>query len=109
MRITYRAVCERACELFNGQSEADVKIRVCDGRVIIPGEWVLEIIEDQEPRGIILRSACMENGARLSSSKIDFDLILNFTEEYVRELALIDLPRLVKEIKNKIVRGEFDD
>jgi len=109
MRMTYKTVCERACELFNERSGADVKIRVCDGRAIIPSEWVLDIIEDQEPRGIVLRYACMENGARVSSSKIDFDLILNLTEEYVREIALIDLPRLVKEIKMKIARGEFDD
>jgi hypothetical protein len=107
--MTYKTVCERACELFNRRSESDVKIRIGDVRAIIPGEWVLEIIEDQEPRGIILRYACMENGARITSSKIDFDLILTFTEEYVREIALIDLPRLVKEIKKKIVRGEFDD
>jgi len=109
MRMSYKTVCERACELFNGRPEADAKIRVGDGRAIIPGEWVLEIIEDQEPRGIILRYACLENVACISSSKIDFDLILNFTEEYVHEIALIDLPRLVKEIKKKIERGEFDD
>jgi hypothetical protein len=108
MRMNYKTVCERACELFNGRSEPDVKIRVGYGNPTIPSEWVLEIIAEQEPKGIILRYACMENGTCISSSEVEFDQFLTFTEEYVREIALIDLPRLVKEIKKKIVRGEFD-